>query len=553
MFLLKFGAIMRKTTAPNGYMTLKVELTSTGIVRTIVVPEHMTLTDLHDAIQSVMGWHDAHLWQFTDNRRDGVIYELPNNDGNFAPFSRRMTIYPSKIKLSNVFPKRGAKLFYEYDFGDSWDHVITRQADPKTPEIACVKTQGPDGIDDFGGQWSLANFIQKMRTDPDNDEYAEVREWWGLETADELKKYLDGRAIGDITAKLRARLAHIKPADKPVPDAPMTEEEMAHKLGLIFATLVDAKTWKILEEALRNGGSCEFEDPEMFIGEFFLTMFDGLKVKSGRNHMFHTEPSRLTVLPEWVEMYGKHGEEWRELHDQFDILEEYASSAACLYGVVSFDELHEIILHYDPGLSLSQDQVANVVRARADHCPNMAFRIENDMVVSDFIIPPDVDDIDEVIEQIQKGHSEFPRWYPPTRDELFDLWTPDSFTCSDESDEVERLFSNICGETQYDTGEAMFETYELLVQAARPEDVYDLLRERDILPKIGEKAKRELLEAIGKWFKTIHIPCLNGNTISDLQSQTAQRPKASKVGRNDPCPCGSGKKYKNCCGSLAGQ
>ena len=22
----------------------------------------------------------------------------------------------------------------------------------------------------------------------------------------------------------------------------------------------------------------------------------------------------------------------------------------------------------------------------------------------------------------------------------------------------------------------------------------------------------------------------------------------AKVGRNDPCPCGSGKKYKNCCG-----
>ena len=24
--------------------------------------------------------------------------------------------------------------------------------------------------------------------------------------------------------------------------------------------------------------------------------------------------------------------------------------------------------------------------------------------------------------------------------------------------------------------------------------------------------------------------------------------KAPKVGRNDPCPCGSGKKYKKCCG-----
>jgi preprotein translocase subunit SecA len=24
-----------------------------------------------------------------------------------------------------------------------------------------------------------------------------------------------------------------------------------------------------------------------------------------------------------------------------------------------------------------------------------------------------------------------------------------------------------------------------------------------------------------------------------------------KVGRNDSCPCGSGRKYKNCCGRLA--
>ena len=25
--------------------------------------------------------------------------------------------------------------------------------------------------------------------------------------------------------------------------------------------------------------------------------------------------------------------------------------------------------------------------------------------------------------------------------------------------------------------------------------------------------------------------------------------RGKKVGRNDPCPCGSGKKYKNCCGA----
>ena len=28
-----------------------------------------------------------------------------------------------------------------------------------------------------------------------------------------------------------------------------------------------------------------------------------------------------------------------------------------------------------------------------------------------------------------------------------------------------------------------------------------------------------------------------------------QRRVGDKVGRNDPCPCGSGKKYKKCCGA----
>ena len=28
---------------------------------------------------------------------------------------------------------------------------------------------------------------------------------------------------------------------------------------------------------------------------------------------------------------------------------------------------------------------------------------------------------------------------------------------------------------------------------------------------------------------------------------------ASKVGRNDPCPCGSGKKHKVCCGRTTGK
>jgi preprotein translocase subunit SecA len=44
--------------------------------------------------------------------------------------------------------------------------------------------------------------------------------------------------------------------------------------------------------------------------------------------------------------------------------------------------------------------------------------------------------------------------------------------------------------------------------------------------------------------------------VIDKQSQSSEEKpqpfvrKSTKVGRNDPCPCGSGKKYKHCHGKL---
>ncbi len=36
--------------------------------------------------------------------------------------------------------------------------------------------------------------------------------------------------------------------------------------------------------------------------------------------------------------------------------------------------------------------------------------------------------------------------------------------------------------------------------------------------------------------------------LAETVARTRQQAKMPKVGRNDPCPCGSGKKYKKCCG-----
>ena len=36
--------------------------------------------------------------------------------------------------------------------------------------------------------------------------------------------------------------------------------------------------------------------------------------------------------------------------------------------------------------------------------------------------------------------------------------------------------------------------------------------------------------------------------VTNMTENTQAKTKGKVVGRNDLCPCGSGKKYKNCCG-----
>jgi SWIM/SEC-C metal-binding protein len=53
------------------------------------------------------------------------------------------------------------------------------------------------------------------------------------------------------------------------------------------------------------------------------------------------------------------------------------------------------------------------------------------------------------------------------------------------------------------------------------------------------------------WKYTIELDRDKPEDITDLEI-LLNRPKPKeaekKVGRNDPCPCGSGRKYKKCCG-----
>jgi len=78
---------------------------------------------------------------------------------------------------------------------------------------------------------------------------------------------------------------------------------------------------------------------------------------------------------------------------------------------------------------------------------------------------------------------------------------------------------------------AGYEMFEDMTEAIRDDTARLILHVR-----IEEKVERE------------QVAKVTGTNKDTTSKKEPVKRKEAKVGRNDPCPCGSGKKYKNCCG-----
>ena len=74
----------------------------------------------------------------------------------------------------------------------------------------------------------------------------------------------------------------------------------------------------------------------------------------------------------------------------------------------------------------------------------------------------------------------------------------------------------------------------------------NLIFDKELLYKNMVDAKADWLYNLPQWDKIFTPEKRKELYLEQKKSGTVV--KAHKIGRNDPCPCGSGKKYKFCCG-----
>ena len=162
--------------------TLRIELEGSEplIWRELEVPSSLSLCSLAQAILLAMGWDEDHLHQFIGKGRD--CYSTSVNDPGDSLFSRSKD--GNRYSISHLLQKKGDKVKFEYDYGDSWYHTVKLKAiadytDDETKEVRLTDGANACPPDDCGGIYRYNYLMELIRNKPQSKELSEFYEWMG--------------------------------------------------------------------------------------------------------------------------------------------------------------------------------------------------------------------------------------------------------------------------------------------------------------------------------------------------------------------------------------
>lgn len=158
---------------------LKISLRGTkpSLWRRVLVEKTTTLEEMHEVIQTVMGWTNSHLHEFTVK---GIRIGQPLEEFG-ADFGDEL-IDEATVTLESVLTNSNQRIDYTYDFGDSWEHAIVVEKWLPADEgmLYPVCTGGklncpPEDCGGIPGFYELLHIVNDKR----HPEHGEMLEWLG--------------------------------------------------------------------------------------------------------------------------------------------------------------------------------------------------------------------------------------------------------------------------------------------------------------------------------------------------------------------------------------
>ena len=204
-----------------------------------------------------------------------------------------------------------------------------------------------------------------------------------------------------------------------------------------------------------------------------------------------------------------------------------------VYGILKLKDAKEIIERY---LNIENCELEELIR-EATYYYN-EYREEGM-----FIVNNEIDNFDELLKDIDKEKDL--SYAMISKEELLNMLEENWVYNSKAGKTFYKEFTNMF-RVDRDMLIAMMEDLIFDVQENEPKDAVDKMIE--LINIENEEARYVASSMMNKFVKKIRLWRYKGSTTNDIKSNVVSLKANKDIKRNDPCPCGSEKKYKKCCG-----
>lgn len=242
-----------------------------------------------------------------------------------------------------------------------------------------------------------------------------------------------------------------------------------------------------------------------------------------------------------------------------ELIAAYATAAICLYGVISINEFVDVFNRYEH-ISTTSEEVSVALKSLA-LTDDVEFSIFGNMI-SGPEFQPQFDDYNETVTTIRSCQEGKPRYLPDKEDFLkytdLDYFEPEQ-PYADLKAYILKYHLTTRGEGIDGVDGDLIDLREMIQFGVDTASVYDYFTERGYQYK-SMRVLDDFTKLITNAHNNTRMYDNNGFTPHELANKferakleaitTEQKSQSSvfKAGRNDPCPCGSGLKFKNCHG-----
>lgn len=216
------------------------------------------------------------------------------------------------------------------------------------------------------------------------------------------------------------------------------------------------------------------------------------------------------------------------------------------YGYMNFEQLYEAVLSY-----LDEKQRAEIsfmdfagVMLNVSCWKNIVTALPQGVKYYTLIDEEKLEN-----EQLRRSDLDFAKLtYEEVHAAGADTYTPDTPS-------YRALIAFFMKEHGYDVLKAADVAGEILILLQNGGSLQEAVEYLEELGLMKDEDKAEaIVPVLAAFNNETHLWQLKGHTPAELMEKSGQgriipfdQVRKPKVGRNDPCPCGSGKKYKNCC------